>query len=201
MESEVNRNIEEQLSAFLDGELSSDELQLLVRRLERNDEYRATLSRYAGIGGMLRNDGSSLLADQLRRNVMSALEVDQVAEPAAALPAAGVIRQSWFKPAIAAGFAVVAIAGLMTINIAPTNEGALEQTAALVTLAPEVTGEVAEVSVESIPAAIAEIPRRPMSDERMLSYLVSHGEYARSFQGTMMDSRVFVQQASFAERR
>ena len=90
MESEVNRNIEEQLSAFIDGELSADELQLLVRRLERNDDYRATLARYASIGGMLRNDPSSHLTDQLRSNVMSALEVDRDASEATALPGAGV---------------------------------------------------------------------------------------------------------------
>jgi hypothetical protein len=40
---------------------------------------------------------------------------------------------------------------------------------------------------------------KPMDQERMLSYMVSHGEYARSFQGAMRDSRVFVQQASFEE--
>ena len=47
MEKEVTRSIEEQLSAFMDGELPEEELQLLVRRLERDEEHRATLARYA----------------------------------------------------------------------------------------------------------------------------------------------------------
>lgn len=198
MESEVNRNIEEQLSAFLDGELSSDELQLLVRRLERNDEYRATLARYAGIGGMLRNDRSSLLADQLRHNVMSALEDDSAPDEAAVLPDAGVMRQSWFKPAIAAAFAVLAVAGLMNSNFIPTQDNELVPQAALATSMAEVPGAALESSAAVAPAVTA-TPGRPMSDERMLSYLMSHGEASRSFQGAMSDSRVFVQQASFEE--
>ncbi len=37
MEKDVTRHIEEQLSAFLDGELPQEELALLVRRLERDE--------------------------------------------------------------------------------------------------------------------------------------------------------------------
>jgi len=35
--------------------------------------------------------------------------------------------------------------------------------------------------------------------ERMTSYLVSHSERARPFQGPMADARIFIQQASFEQ--
>jgi negative regulator of sigma E activity len=207
MESEVNRNIEEQLSAFLDGELSADELQLLVRRLERNEDYRATLASYATIGGLLRNDGSRGLADQLRRNVMAALEDDR--EAAASVDIAStepVSGQSWFRPAVAAGVVAIAIAGILNLNPTSTEQPDLVRQAAV---APQVA-EPAAARVAAAPQVEADsqtsatwsagqkFQRRPV-DQRMFNYLVSHGEYARSFQGTMMDSRVFVQQASYEE--
>ena len=199
MESEVNRNIEEQLSAFLDGELSADELQLLVRRLERNDEYRATLARWASIGGMLRNDQSQQLADKLRVNVLHALEHDGVVEDASA--EGPLMAQPWFKPAIAAAVSAVAVAALLTANLVPFPTSGPSA-------APQDVASIANVtSSPAIPANLTSSPSRSVqadaapviNNERMLSYLLSHGEYARPFQGTLMDSRVFVQQASFEE--
>ena len=76
MEKDVTRNIEEQLSAFLDGELPQEELALLVRRLGRDESHRATLDRYALIGGALRNDSAAADAARLRRAIMASLGDD-----------------------------------------------------------------------------------------------------------------------------
>jgi len=93
MEKDVTRHIEEQLSAFLDGELPQEELALLVRRLERDESYRATLDRYALIGGALRNDLTTAAATSLRRSIMAALD-DAIDSEAVATPATGVAAES-----------------------------------------------------------------------------------------------------------
>jgi hypothetical protein len=41
--------------------------------------------------------------------------------------------------------------------------------------------------------------RAKVNADRMTSYMVSHGEFSRSLQGTMVDSRIFVQQVSYQE--
>ena len=41
--------------------------------------------------------------------------------------------------------------------------------------------------------------RMRINRDRMTSYLISHGEYARPFQGSFADSRMYVQQAKFEE--
>jgi len=192
MESEVNRNIEEQLSAFLDGELPPDELQLLVRRLERNEEHRATLARYASIGGALRNDQSQQLANQLHTKVMSALEEDRAPADSVSDTAASMTRQSWFKPAVAAALSALAVVAILNANLVPQTSTDVIQQAAIDTQAEPSPGAN---SAQSGSAS----PRARISNDRMLSYLVSHGEHAASFQGAMTGSRVFVQQASFEE--
>src|SRR5688500_2199552 len=50
----------EQLSAFLDGELPQAQIELLLRRLEREPELRAMLERYAAIGESVRGEPDRL---------------------------------------------------------------------------------------------------------------------------------------------
>ena len=47
---------EEQVSALLDGELAGDESALVVRRVARDEELKATALRYALIGDALRGE-------------------------------------------------------------------------------------------------------------------------------------------------
>jgi len=210
MEQDVTRNIEEQLSAFLDGELPDDELQLLVRRLERDDEHRATLARYAAIGSMLRAEPAQLTGNTLRQRVVAALnaEDDNVAPPQTAVePEAKAVSYSYARNAlIAASVAVLAIVGVYTLGTdtptpaeASANQG--QQFAARSTPQLEAgvaTGTAAEVSTRTRADRSGGSARKAaITPERMTSYLVSHGEYSRSFQGAMVDSRIFVQQASF----
>ena len=211
MESEVNRNIEEQLSAFLDGELPADELQLLVRRLERNEEHRATLARYSSIGGMLRNEQSQKYpANQLYAKVMAAVASD--GEVDAQVAAAGPERSSpsWFRPAMAAAVSVFAVAVLLGSNLLSPDAGVSIQQAAISSPSARESGldrpDGADARLTN-PSEFVQTgrglsganPAPALDEDRMLTYLVSHGEYSRSFQGAMMDSRVFIQQASFED--
>ena len=90
---------------------------------------------------------------------------------------------------LAAAVAVFTVTGLYQLNLSdsvlPTNP------------------EIAAVADESLPAvnsrAASGVRENAVKSERMTSYLVSHGEFSRSLQGAMVDSRIFVQQARFEE--
>ena len=65
--------IKEQLSACLDGELPAAELDLLLKRVERDPGLRDSIGRYALIGEALRND-RPVVAKGLAAKVAAALE-------------------------------------------------------------------------------------------------------------------------------
>ena len=71
--------VNEQLSACLDGELPAAELDLLLKRLQRNPELRQAVDRYTVIGEALRHSKPAVAARSFADRVMAA--VDQ--EPAA----------------------------------------------------------------------------------------------------------------------
>jgi len=200
MEDDVTRNIEEQLSAFLDGELPEEELQLLARRLEKEPAYRATLSRYALAGSVLRNDPVVPAQTGVRHSILDAVE--QESEP----PAVARSIPLTFGPRGAAAAAIV----LGVIVLGVSQWSGVEQAPILAVNAPseapelsrvaDVTPEVVQVAQRE-PEPVRAVSRRrsPVNRDRMTSYMVSHGEFSRSFHGTMVDSRIFVQQASFEE--
>ena len=210
MEKDVTRHIEEQLSAFLDGELPQEELDLLVRRLERDETYRATLDRYALIGGALRND---IAADSagLRRGIMAELE-NEGGTGSEAVSQSEVTGGGQLRYLLAASLVVgvVAVFTGMNFDRSALSGGGLTapQTAAVAQSAPVGSGP-AVVSTTDTAGRISEDPARlrhqrelqrvRLNQERMRSYLISHGEHSRSLQGAMTDSRMYVQQASFSE--
>ena len=65
--------INDQISAFIDNELSADESALLVRRFERDAEARARAQRYTLIGSALRGELLEPHPSVLRQRVAAAL--------------------------------------------------------------------------------------------------------------------------------
>ena len=65
--------INDQISAFIDNELSADESALLVRRFERDSEARARAMRYTLIGASLRGELLEPHPSVLRQRVAAAL--------------------------------------------------------------------------------------------------------------------------------
>jgi negative regulator of sigma E activity len=190
MEADVTRNIEEQLSAFLDGELPEAELELLVRRLERDEAYRATLARYSAIGSILRKDSVVALSEGFRSSVMQAISsLEGESDDSGVQPAIAAKAGRRFGSMLAAAAAVLAVVGVYQLE--PFNG------------ITETNVEIAAVSTEQPPplASRASSGGRAgtVNRDRMTSYLVSHGEFSRSLQGAMVDSRIFVQQASFEQ--
>ncbi len=93
-----------QLSAMFDGELPAAECELLSRRLARDEQLRATWSRYAVIGAVLRAEPLAQVRPDFARRVSAAL----VAAPAAS-GVRSALRSAALGSAIAASVAGVAI--------------------------------------------------------------------------------------------
>ena len=123
MEKDVTRGIEEQLSAFLDGELPEEEVALLVRRLELDDTYRMTLTSYAAIGGVLRDEPRELGSARFRAGVMQAIDnVSESEEPVEELQGSA-RRMPYTLIATAAALGLVAVlAGVFRPGAVPGPE-------------------------------------------------------------------------------
>ena len=197
METDVIRSIEEQLSAFLDGELPDEELQLLVRRLEREESFRATLVRYSLIGNILRNDPVQSSSEPFRASIMAAISSESEAMEGQNVATSSGF--SWVKP-----LSSVALVAIVFIGIVNTElfDGVFQSDVAGFANAGQ-SGNSSAPLVRPRPTSGGEnlqLERRAaINQERLTSYLVSHSERARPFQGAMADSRIFIQQASFEQ--
>ncbi len=104
----MNDQIKMQLSAFVDGELSDAESELLVRRISRDAELRNQIAEYQAIGRVMRGEYSVRL-DGLLERVNDSLQSETPVH-------APVPRQSaMFRPLVgvasAAAVALVALVG------------------------------------------------------------------------------------------
>jgi len=180
--------INDQISAFIDDELSEQECAFLVRRFEHDDEARGQALRYTMIGSAVRNELLKPDPAVLLRRISSAL--DGAAAPAVQVAAAAMPRSArWsarvVRPlaglAIAAGVASIAILGLRQINEAPLSAGpgvAATEAAAVV----EPPSYVVPQEVAGGPSVTPTI--------RLTNYLVHHGEYASGLSRTSVHSNV-----------
>lgn len=179
----MTNTVKEQLSAFLDGELPEAETTLLLKRLERDDELKGTLSRYSLIGAALRAEGAVPDASNVASRVRAAL----VAEPAL-----GVRRVSrWLRPV--AGLAMAAGVAAATVVLLPfVFDGAGAPTALVAdapAAAPAPATVLAEGAVVPVVAVVDDPPpaytipppveaaTSPLSSAQLASYLVAHSEY------------------------
>lgn len=163
--------VNEQLSACLDGELPAAELDLLLRRLERNPELREALGRYTVIGETLRHSKPVVASRSFADKVMAA--VDQ--EPAGARRAARIspVMLRRLRPVagigIAATVAAIAIFAVQRAGVAPgivaTNEPAP---------APAVVAQATDAYV--VPTTTSQPAFVPAT--RLTNYVVAHSEYS-----------------------
>src|SRR5688572_18690297 len=110
--------ISDQISAFIDNELSEDESALLVRRFERDGDARARAMRYTLIGASLRGELLEPHPSVLRQRIAAALS-GGITTPS--MPKARERwTDRWARPllgvGIAATVAVVAIGTLRSLN-------------------------------------------------------------------------------------
>lgn len=199
MEPDVSRNIEEQLSAFLDGELRKEELELLVRRLERDDQYRATLARYSLIGNIVRKDPVQSYPKRFRTRVMDAIAIDS--SPPVVTEKQLPLLSQWKTPFVSAAavlllFAAISTAGLFD-NVTGSGEQ-LRQVANVGTL-PLANPAVSAEPANKQRAGVVRVRQAALDPERLTSYMVSHREYSKPLHGPIANSRIVMQQARFEQ--
>ena len=114
----MNETLKLQISAYVDGELSETESELLVRRMSQDPALRELANAYMGIGRALRGDPRWPSADSLRERVAKAIGTENAAP--ASVPELPAANNRFLRPlsgvAIAAGVAVLAIFGLQQVG-------------------------------------------------------------------------------------
>lgn len=176
--------INDQISAFIDNELSADESALLVRRFERDTEARARAMRYTLIGASLRGELLEPHPSVLRQRVAAALSGNVA-------PSASRARESimdrWARPllgvGIAATVAVVAIGTLRSLNEASLAPGSAPPLAAVPLQARDPAAAPSYVVPQATDASGTFAPR-------LANYLMHHGEFASGLTRTSVNSNV-----------
>jgi negative regulator of sigma E activity len=167
----------EQISEFIDDEMSVEESEFFVRRLQRDAEARRQYLRFQLIGAAMRGEHFHPGATELGLRLEEAIDRDESAARSkfAARLAAGV--------GIAASVAVVAVFGLHFANLGSE------------TLAADVSGATSDLSDAPsyvVPSGAAEIQPlvRVGGEVTGIQYLIHHARYSSGLSRTIMQSSV-----------
>ncbi|HEV8333591.1 MAG TPA: sigma-E factor negative regulatory protein [Steroidobacteraceae bacterium] len=163
--------VNEQLSACLDGELPAAELDLLLKRLQRNPELREALGRYTVVGEALRHSKPALASRSFADKVMAA--VDQEPATARRAPRVSPVMLRRLRPVagfgIAATVAAIAVFSVQQAGVTPDTVATNEPAAAPSAVVARSTDYVVPTSTSS-PAFV------PAT--RLTNYVVAHSEYS-----------------------
>jgi sigma-E factor negative regulatory protein RseA len=178
--------INDQISAFIDNELSADESALLVRRFERDTEARTRAMRYTLIGASLRGELLEPHPSVLRQRVAAALS-------GGTTPSIPKARERWTdrwaRPllgvGIAATVAVVAVGTLRSLNEAAFAPGNVTPLAGVpLQVSDPVNAPIYVVPPDSDPEQSRTVA------PRLANYLMHHGEFASGLTRTSVNSNV-----------
>jgi len=109
--------VNQQISACLDGELSSGETQLLLKRLGRDVRYRDTLSRYVLLGEVMRNGVVPELLDSRFADMLATRVSDEAQGAKSVSSWAGKFRRTVLGSSVAAAVALLVIASLQNVML------------------------------------------------------------------------------------
>jgi anti-sigma-K factor RskA len=170
----MTEQISDQISAFIDDELSDEESAFLLRRFERDTDARSRAARYTMIGAALRDELVGSDPEILRRRIAAALTGTA---PAAQQRSTPRVQWRYLRPAfgvgIAATVAVAAIVGLRAVNFARVGvPGAATATAPLQAR----TSDPAPSYV--VPRDVSDAPVVIAPAVRLTNYVMHHSEYA-----------------------
>ena len=185
-----------QLSAMFDGELPAAECELLSRRLARDEQLRATWSRYAVIGAALRAEPLAQVRPDFARRVSAALVAG-----ATRARRGRVLRGAALGSALAAGVAGMAI--MLLRNDLPIQDEALGpytptvQRVALAT-APVAASVNLRLGNGSAGSGLGSYVVPPLSNDNSLAvsatladYVVAHSEVSSSLaRGNLLSALV-----------
>ena len=180
----MSEQIQDQVSAFTDDELSVEECTFLVRRLERDAKSRDKALRYSIIGAALRGELPNPDPDVLRRRVRAALDGVDSVEPVGETPPE---TRRFFRPAIGLGIAAgVAVAALVLLNVMNSPIDATDSV-------PRIASTQTGLGQGEQPSYV--VPREvtdPLSPQpiRLTNYLMTHGRYATGIRRTSIHTNV-----------
>ncbi|MFL6550650.1 MAG: sigma-E factor negative regulatory protein [Povalibacter sp.] len=172
-DADMTDAVKEQLSACLDGQLPEGELDLMLKRLQRDAQLRRTMDGYSLIGEAMRGQRTVRASSGFADRVAAAVAAEPVTQPAITVSRERVL--TWLRPAaglaIAAGVAAVAI-----ISFRPADIGT-QPVAQIVTDTPQADDAAASytvpTNVDTNAAADAFVPAA-----RLTNYVVAHSEYS-----------------------
>jgi len=178
----MTEQINDQISAFIDDELSAEESALLVRRFERDSSARAQALRYTMIGAALRGEVLEPHSSVLRRRITAALDGAVPTTERAAPRWAARYARPLLGLGIAAAVAVAAIGTLRLVNeagVAPGGAG----------------GGVVLARDQAVPPSYVvpqdATPSGPVTSPiRLTNYLIHHSEYASGLGRASVSSNV-----------
>ena len=177
----MTEQINDQISAFIDDELSAEESALLVRRFERDSGARAQALRYTMIGAALRGEVLEPHSSVLRRRITAALDGAVTASERPAQRWSTRYARPLLGFGIAAAVAVAAIGTLRLVNDAGVGAGA----GGGPTLASDpVVAPSYVVPQDATPAGPVTAPIR------LTNYLIHHSEYASGLGRASVSSNV-----------
>ena len=179
----MTEQINDQISAFIDDELSAEESALLVRRFERDSNARGQALRYTMIGAALRGEVLEPHSSALRRRIAAALDgVVPATERHAPRWSAARYARPLLGFGIAAAVAVAAIGTLRLLNeagVAPNGAAGGTLVARDQVVAPSYV-----VPQDATPAGTVTSPIR------LTNYLIHHSEYASGLGRASVSSNV-----------
>lgn len=178
--------INDQISAFIDNELSADESALLVRRFERDPESRKRAMRYTLIGASLRGELLEPHPSVLRQRVAAALSGGVA--PSNARPRERWVDR-WSRPLLGVGIAAtVAVVAVGTLRFLSESAFAPVDATPLAAIPLQVSDPVNAPIYVVPPDADPEQSR--MVAPRLANYLMHHGEFASGVTRTSVNSNV-----------
>ena len=114
----MSKQIDEQISAFMDGELHESEHANLIHQICHDDDLKGRWQSYHLISDTLKNNVSCFIAadSQFAQSVMAALDNEPTVFAPSALKHKANMRQKIAGVAIAASVAAVAVIGVQSMN-------------------------------------------------------------------------------------
>ena len=192
----MTEQIKEQVSAFLDDELSTEECEFFVRRLQRDQGSRNLYMRYHAIGAAMRGEPIYTCQTRLRDQVQLAIAEPVTAEQGRDVqPPEPRARRGTVSRSVAGTGIAAAVAAIALFVIRPdTGELGEPVQGAFVAEVPAATATALERVEPPSYVVPLQVPAAPVvkPDVRLtgLQYLMYHGGHASSLSRTVVHSNV-----------
>ncbi|MEL7310641.1 MAG: sigma-E factor negative regulatory protein [Pseudomonadota bacterium] len=177
----MNSELRQQVSAFVDGELSSDEAELLVRRLARDSELREYAGTLMDIGRHMRGERLSADSEFAARVSASLNESAPAEQTMAAVRSVGASPKrptsQWFQAAAGGALTLAVAIGALNWMNAPVDDGpvVVERDVEI-----PVRDAAAEAGVDyTVPTEVSS-PGLVIADTELAAYYLNHSQSRRS---------------------